>query len=177
MLRSKDERDREKDRGGEAPMEIDSPPPLWLKSPASKLLFLFALIDFLTLLGPTVNSSFTNSPFSNQPIKTSSLNTPTPSHNDKNSAEDTVEMNCNSSPMDTVSSPLSMINLTPPPRSSSQRPHTSPLGVTGSGKSPLRSCHTNSDAVGHLRRLTTATFINSSPPQRSPTVVTCSIVF
>ena len=33
MLRSNDERERE--RGGEAPMEIDSPPPLWLKSPAS----------------------------------------------------------------------------------------------------------------------------------------------
>lgn len=28
--------EREKERGGEAPMEIDSPPPLWLKSPTSK---------------------------------------------------------------------------------------------------------------------------------------------
>ena len=34
MLRSDDE--REKERGGEAPMEIDSPPPLWLKPPTSK---------------------------------------------------------------------------------------------------------------------------------------------
>lgn len=81
-----------------------------------------------------------------------------------------------SSPMD---SPTSEVSKTPnscPPagRSSLLRPSTSPLDrITGgsTGKSPLRSCHTNSDAVTHLRRLATATFVNSSPPNRSPTVV------
>ena len=54
------------------------------------------------------------------------------------------------------------------------RPQTSPIDkITGgsTGKSPLRSCHTNSDAVTHLRRLATATYVNSSPTNRSPTVV------
>lgn len=42
MLRSEEERNRESEsasaneRGGESPMEIDSPPPLWLKAPTSK---------------------------------------------------------------------------------------------------------------------------------------------
>lgn len=44
MLRSDDERERE--RGGEAPMEIDSPPPLWLKPPTSSCLMLL----YFTLL-------------------------------------------------------------------------------------------------------------------------------
>lgn len=43
MLRSDQERDRERDRGGEAPMEIDSPPPLWLKSPTSIFLIVFII--------------------------------------------------------------------------------------------------------------------------------------
>lgn len=42
MLRSDDERERE--RGGEAPMEIDSPPPLWLKPPTSKLQIHFCIV-------------------------------------------------------------------------------------------------------------------------------------
>lgn len=37
MLRNNND-DRERERGGEAPMEIDSPPPLWLKSPTSKII-------------------------------------------------------------------------------------------------------------------------------------------
>lgn len=75
------------------------------------------------------------------------------------------------------SSPLPVVlkspNSTPPARSPFMRAHTSPVSqiCASSGKSPLRSCHTNSDAVTHLRRLTTATFANSSPPNRSPTVV------
>lgn len=77
------------------------------------------------------------------------------------------------------SSPLSAVSKTPnssPPagRSPLLRLNTSPVDrIAGgsTGKSPLRSCHTNSDAVGHLRRLATATFVNSSPPNRSPTVV------
>lgn len=66
----------------------------------------------------------------------------------------------------------SPLNRTPPSiRSTSVRPQTSPL-IGSNGKSPLRSCHTNSDAVLHLRRLATATYhVNSSPPNRSPTVV------
>lgn len=75
------------------------------------------------------------------------------------------------SPATSVKTP----NSSPPNRSPFLRAaHTSPLGqiVGGStGKSPLRSCHMNSDATTHLRRLATATFVNSSPPNRSPTVV------
>ena len=79
-----------------------------------------------------------------------------------------------SSPMDSsivAATPTSSPSAALSPLS---RPHTSPVDkfVGGStGKSPLRSCHTNSDAVTHLRRLATATFVNSSPPNRSPTVV------
>ena len=83
-----------------------------------------------------------------------------------------------SSPMQPTSSPLTVAvktpNSTPTTRSPFMRAQTSPVAqiCVSTGKSPLRSCHTNSDAVTHLRRLTTATFVNnSSPPNRSPTVV------
>lgn len=41
--------------------------------------------------------------------------------------------------------------------------NNSPLSNV-TGKSPLRSCHTNADAVVQLRRLTAATFAPSSSP-------------
>lgn len=46
MLRNNND-DRERERGGEAPMEIDSPPPLWLKSPTSKILMKSILLPIL----------------------------------------------------------------------------------------------------------------------------------
>jgi hypothetical protein len=42
MLRSDDEREKDRERGGEAPMEIDSPPPLWLKPPTSNNFHLYS---------------------------------------------------------------------------------------------------------------------------------------
>lgn len=89
-----------------------------------------------------------------------------------------------SSPTDPSTSPLSSVSKTPsssPPASRTPllRPNTSPIDrINGgsTGKSPLRSCHTNSDAVTHLRRLATATFVNSSPPNRSPTVVIINLL-
>lgn len=131
--------------------------------------FYYSIILFCFLsLGP---ASF-HGPITQAPSVT---NTPTAVAPSSNLSGPSVT--CDSSPMEPISSPLAATTLetpnsTPLSRTPFLRSHTSPVTVmTGStGKSPLRSCHTNSDAVTNLRRLATATF-NSSPPNRSPTVV------
>lgn len=171
MLRSDE---REKERGGEAPMEIDSPPPLWLKSPTSKIFRKFKFYEqTLFFSGP---SSIFHSPLNNTPAVTvneSDSNNNNAANNNINTADN--KNNQSEDNTDENSKLIKSPNTTPSNIRSSilMRPHTSPLGTCSStGRSPLRSCHTNSDAVTHLRRLATATYhANSSPPNRSPTVV------
>ena len=168
MLRT--DEDRERDRGGEAPMEIDSPPPLWLKPPTSNCrLIRIGVIIILQIIniyvGPATFHSPTPQTTTSGVISYSGLSTPS-----------ATGPSCLSGPPVTCnSSPLTVAVKTPEttPSAGFVQVQTSPVSLmTGStGKSPLRSCHTNSDAVTHLRRLTTATFVNSSPPSRSPTVV------
>lgn len=181
MLRDEDE------RGGEAPMEIDSPPPLWIKSPISTLSYLGELLMFWTCFGhalvvlcwtgPAVNGVSTGH-LQSASMPLSLLPAPKPAASETcvgRMAEAGKLMSGGSADghhgietAPTVSSPSA--NVTPN-RSPFWKSRTSPhSAVGGSGKSPLRSVHTNADAVVSLRRLATATFSNHSPPQRSPTV-------